>query len=366
MTHKRFTVYYPDCLLSQVDSSELYGFFHEDTGCFVVTERDVPGSQLLSDDLNQFPLTAFPTEDGGITFRVGRYQCTSNSYGISSDLFSRHLGLLENSDMKACKALICGCGSVGSLVALELARSGVGSFLLIDQDILSIENLCRHQCGISDVGRHKVNAVADKIKLINPWSDVIIVDRSIERVDPAIIADFSDEQTIFIGCADSRRADSYLAKLSVKLRAPFLSIGLWERAFAGEIFYHLPESDSPCFSCALDQLVDSVSQRPEEHRPFYTTEKDLEKASFQPAISIDISYVTMIGIKLAVDILCRRSNSYVPRVLSSLSQFTLVCNSNDERLGGHAADIFSHPLQVTTSIHPVFGDGCPPCKIRSK
>ncbi len=40
----------------------------------------------------------------------------------------------------------------------------------------------------------------------------------------------------------------------------------------------------------------------------------------------------------------------MPRLLGHLSQYTLVCNSNDPRLGGERAEIFFHPLQVTRSI----------------
>ena len=55
------------------------------------------------------------------------------------------------------KVVVLGCGSVGSLIAMELARSGVGNFLLVDADTLEYHNLCRHQCGIEDVGDLKVN-----------------------------------------------------------------------------------------------------------------------------------------------------------------------------------------------------------------
>ena len=63
--------------------------------------------------------------------------------------------------------------------------------------------------------------------------------------------------------------------------------------------------------------------------------------------------------------LTRDSNpGHVPRLLGQLSQYTLVCNSNDPQLGGERAEIFSHPLQVTTSIQVGYGKGCPPCQLQ--
>ncbi len=40
---------------------------------------------------------------------------------------------------------IVGIGSVGSKIAVSLARSGVRNFVLVDDDILAPQNLVRHQ-----------------------------------------------------------------------------------------------------------------------------------------------------------------------------------------------------------------------------
>ena len=47
-------------------------------------------------------------------------------------------------------------------------------------------------------------------------------------------------ETIFVGCADNRAADVYTNRISIYYTASFISIGFWERAYAGEIFYHIP------------------------------------------------------------------------------------------------------------------------------
>ncbi|MDR0839714.1 MAG: ThiF family adenylyltransferase, partial [Oscillospiraceae bacterium] len=55
-------------------------------------------------------------------------------FDTTSRLFSRNYGLLESGYMLQKRAVLVGCGSVGSHVALELARSGVGKFVLTDTD----------------------------------------------------------------------------------------------------------------------------------------------------------------------------------------------------------------------------------------
>jgi tRNA A37 threonylcarbamoyladenosine dehydratase len=62
-----------------------------------------------------------------------------------------------------------GVGGVGSYAAEALARSGVGSILLVDNDTVSITNINRQLCALhSTVGRFKVDVVAERLLDINP------------------------------------------------------------------------------------------------------------------------------------------------------------------------------------------------------
>lgn len=367
------TIWYPSDLGQRPDGSALYGYHHPDTAQVVVTATEKqdgqqPAMALLgwlepADSHHATPTAGLLVQRAGaeLRFSMQGQPCRGEAYSLEADLFSRHAGLLESSLLQDCGVIVCGCGSVGSLAALDLARSGVGRFLLVDPDLLAIENLCRHQCGLADVGRRKVAAVADRIRQINPRAQVQSHALPLEQLDPAVVASFAGGHTLMLACADSRRADRHAARLAAALHLPFLAIGLWERAFAGEIFYSHPGTPMPCYGCAFDGLSEGLTARPEPAR-FYSTETELEKLNFQPGIAIDISFVTQIGLKLAIDLLNLSNPQHVPRLLGHLSQFTLVCNSNDPRLGGERAEIFSHPLQVTTSVAVSYGPHCPPCR----
>ena len=362
--------WFPADLSPEGADSDLYGYFQSETGHYVVlgTTTDQKGSRNLSRGAGIPPLRAIHS-DQGWTFTAAEQPCIARPYGLETDLFSRHAGLLESTAMAHCGVIVCGCGSVGSLAALDLARSGVGRFLLIDDDLLSIENLCRHQCGMADVGRFKAQAVADRIRLINPLADVQVHSTTLERLDPAVVEAFATAQnqqgerlpTLLLAAADSRRADRYGARLAAQLQLAFLSIGLWERAFAGELFYWHPDTPMPCYGCAFEGLGNEVSHRAEAKRRFYSNERELAALDFQPGIAIDIAYVVQVGLKLAIDLLNRHNARHVPRLLGHLSQYTLVCNSNDQLLGGEAAEIFSHPLQVTTSVQVSSRQDCSAC-----
>ena len=63
---------------------------------------------------------------------------------------------------------IVGLGSAGSKIATSLARSGVRQFVLLDDDLLHPANLVRHDGDWFGVGQHKVDAIADRLALVNP------------------------------------------------------------------------------------------------------------------------------------------------------------------------------------------------------
>ena len=283
-------------------------------------------------------------------------------YDLHRDVFSRNTGILETDLMASKRVAVFGCGSVGSLVVLELARAGVGNFLLVDSDVCEYHNICRHQCGVEDVGRFKVDAVRDRILSINPAAEVEVARTTAEQVSKVTFDQWIvSGETLLVGCADGRAADAYGNSLAVMYQVPYLSIGFWERAFAGEIFYWLPGRNQPCYRCALGTGADGISQRVEANHHIYSDRTDLAEVNFEPGISIDINFVTIIGIKLALDILNEGNPRFTQRLLPHLTQYTLVCNTNNPAIGGEMAEIFSYPLQVTTSLMVGFRDDCPPC-----
>lgn len=71
------------------------------------------------------------------------------------------------------RVAVFGIGGVGSYTAEALARSGVGGFMLVDDDLVCITNLNRQLIALrSTVGRAKVEVMAERIRDINPAADV--------------------------------------------------------------------------------------------------------------------------------------------------------------------------------------------------
>lgn len=90
---------------------------------------------------------------------------TDNEY--KNALIERH-GPEVYSRLINSKIAIAGLGGLGSNVALALARAGMGEIFLVDFDNVDISNINRQQYSIKDIGRYKTEALAEKIRDVNP------------------------------------------------------------------------------------------------------------------------------------------------------------------------------------------------------
>ena len=347
-------------------SEEQLGHYFEDTYIFnVFPETLEQRGEFLCEvktagySLTHKGLEAISTDDR-VDFYYDGKKLKVESYGLYQSIFSRNKGILETDVMAKKRAIILGCGSVGSLVAMELARAGVGYFLLADPDIVEYHNICRHQCGIEDVGDLKINALERKLQSINPNVHIEKFEGIIQNLPKAMLDDFCVEgDTIFVGCADNRAADVYANRISIYYSAYFISIGFWERAYAGEIFYHIPNRGMPCYECALGD-GGTISARAQANHHVYSNQENTEGLKFEPGISVDINFITTIGIKIIIDLLNLTNEEYIPRLVNELKQYTVICNTSNPKIGGEMVEIFSYPLQITTSLVVDFRN--PKCK----
>ena len=87
-----------------------------------------------------------------------RFNRTVGLYG--ADGFAR---------IRAARAVVVGLGGVGAHAAAALARSGIGTLLLIDGDVVTTTSLNRHPCaGGHDVGRPKTLVLAEFLRRTCP------------------------------------------------------------------------------------------------------------------------------------------------------------------------------------------------------
>ncbi|HHY82316.1 MAG TPA: tRNA threonylcarbamoyladenosine dehydratase [Clostridiales bacterium] len=75
--------------------------------------------------------------------------------------------------LKNSKVAIFGIGGVGSFAVEALARAGLGSFVLVDDDCVCLTNLNRQlHASMNTLGRPKVEVMKERILSINPDAEV--------------------------------------------------------------------------------------------------------------------------------------------------------------------------------------------------
>ncbi len=223
-----------------------------------------------------------------------------------SELYSRSKGLLETDVLSKKTVGIVGLGSGGSPIAVELAKAGIGKFVLIDFDRIELSNVARHICGVNDLGRYKTYAVRDAILEKNPYAEVSTLEIDVNKYRDECSKALSEVDLIM--CAsDNDQSRFFLNEIALKYKTPAIFGRAITRAIGGDVLRVRP-FEGPCYSCLYSQNIrkdggddEEISQESQADKllPDYTSE-DEKKAVIQVGLSSDIAPITNFMIKLAL------------------------------------------------------------------
>ncbi len=133
------------------------------------------------------------------------------------------------------KVGIVGLGSVGSKVAVSLARCGVRKFLLVDDDVMLARNISRNELNWASVGENKADAVKEALLLIGPGIEVQIRPiRIAGQESPEVASTVLDALAncdLLIDATASASVLVQLAAVAKRRKTPLI----WGEVFAGGI-----------------------------------------------------------------------------------------------------------------------------------
>ena len=123
--------------------------------------------------------------------------------------------------LKNAKVAIFGIGGVGSFVVEGLVRAGVGSFILVDKDDVSVSNLNRQLISTTKtIGESKVDVAKKRILEINPNAKV---ETYKEFFLPETTGILDETVDYVVDCVDTVTAKIELVLRSNKLKIPIIS-----------------------------------------------------------------------------------------------------------------------------------------------
>jgi molybdopterin/thiamine biosynthesis adenylyltransferase len=259
--------------------------------------------------------------------------CVLHVVSPERDAAKRTAGLLENGVLSERRVTIAGLGSFGSAAAVELAKAGVGRFVLIDFDRLEPGNIMRHQCGLTDLGRYKTLAVRDAILARNP-SAVVETFESDVNENLRLLRGNAEASDVILCMTDQARSRFNCNEAAVAAKRPAIFARAITRAAGGDVFRYRP--GGPCLACLFNQglaagedEVSSVRQAADE-TPDYAPE-GYDKNLVQPGLAADIAPIVQMAVKLALVEIAPRGVEHWDRLREDLAApFYIWANSRDE------------------------------------
>lgn len=123
--------------------------------------------------------------------------------------------------LKGSRVAVFGIGGVGSYAVEALARSGVGTLYLYDNDTVSKSNINRQLIALnSTIDKEKVTVAAERIRDINP--DISVFENKV-FVTPETTIPFADFDYI-IDAVDNVTAKLFLCEGAVAHNVPIISV----------------------------------------------------------------------------------------------------------------------------------------------
>ena len=164
----------------------------------------------------------------------------------SRQIVLKNIGVIGQKKIINAKVLIVGAGGLGCPVAECLARSGVGTIGVVDNDKISLSNIHRQSMyDTKDVGKYKVDVIKNKLKKINHHSKVEIFKNRLKKNNVEKLIQKFD---IIVDGSDNFSTKLLLNKKCKKFKKKLI-VGAISK-FDGHIFtFDFINKKTPCLKC---------------------------------------------------------------------------------------------------------------------
>ena len=164
----------------------------------------------------------------------------------SRQIILKNVGVVGQKNIFNSKVLIIGAGGLGCPIIDYLSRSGVGTIGVADYDKVTLSNIHRQSLYNSqDIGKHKVEVLKKKIKLINPYTKIKTYKKKNNRNNiDSIIKNFD----IIVDGSDNFKTKFLINKYSIKYKK-ILILGAISK-FDGHVFtFNFKHRKTACLKC---------------------------------------------------------------------------------------------------------------------
>lgn len=151
------------------------------------------------------------------------------------------------------RVAIIGLGGLGAPAAIYLASSGVGSLVLVDDDLVEISNLQRQIIHTEDsLNTSKVASGKAAIRKLNHLTRIEVINRRLEGEE---LVDLASRVDVMLDATDNFATRYALNKACLRTKTPLVS-GAAIRMEGQISVFDARRSDSPCYQCLYRDGLD--------------------------------------------------------------------------------------------------------------
>jgi len=231
--------------------------------------------------------------------------------GARDDLYERVPRLRPLADKKC---LVVGLGALGSMVAWQLARAGIGQLTLVDHDFVQAGNMPRWIAGWNVAGVNKALAVGSLIHECYPYVKTTCVrmrlgdpapldDRVAPNIDEQTVEEMLQGQDVVIDCTVEFTVHHFLSDTARKRNVPYIWASGTPGGWGGIVGRARPARELGCWQCFKRHQRDGR----------YPTPNAEDVADVQPigcfsptftGAGFDMDLISIQATRLAVSTLC--------------------------------------------------------------
>ncbi len=266
--------------------------------------------------------------------------------------FTRIMTTIAVSIMQRSTVLIVG-GAYG--LACDLVRCGLGRLIYVDYDRVDASNPSRQDFNAGDVGRLKIDAIAESLKRIDPNVEVEVHARDVCSIGTDEWDELFGDVDLAIYATDFFPAQARGNIEALRTGTPSMWIGLYRAGRAGEIVFWLP--GLACYRCVCG----------DRYKAFHVGGASV---SSEGGTIFDLHLIDAVAGQNAVGILTRGADNRMGRLVEQLGNRSLIQVKNDPEYTLGDKDIFgqylgNHPANFswTTICVPMERDAkCVDCR----
>ncbi len=231
---------------------------------------------MAEPDNGHFEMLPFAATRHGKGVAVDDLQLLVSDSGVQGEplarfremaMFARVRAAYDLDQLQRARVVVVGCGGAAEFVEW-MARAGVGEFVLIDPDTVAEANLATQHVYRRDVGRPKVDCVAERLKDVNPHVRVMALHVSSDDLSDGDFGHLlrdplngsSSAVTLLCGLTDSFEAQARLNLLALQFGVASLCAQVYAEGFGAEVTFTHEKTTPACHRCVLNRRYRAYRQ----------------------------------------------------------------------------------------------------------